>query len=129
MSSRLRGSCARFLQTFWPIAWDAIGEHGVIALRASSHASFKGGKRYVRITIADNGTGISPQMQQQVFDALFTTKGSIGTGLGLWVSKQIIDKHAGTIRLRSRTEKACTGQFSRSRDLPSRRPSCWKNQQ
>ncbi len=88
---------------------DAIGEHGVIALRVSSHASFKGGKRYVRITIADNGTGISPQMQQQVFDALFTTKGSIGTGLGLWVSKQIIDKHAGTIRLRSRTEKACTG--------------------
>ena len=88
---------------------DAIGEHGVIALRVSSHTSFKGGKRYVRITIADNGTGISPQMQQQVFDALFTTKGSIGTGLGLWVSKQIIDKHAGTIRLRSRTEKACTG--------------------
>jgi PAS domain S-box-containing protein len=88
---------------------DAIGEHGIIALRVSSHASFKGGKRYARITIADNGTGISPQMQQQVFDALFTTKGSIGTGLGLWVSKQIIDKHAGTIRLRSRTEKGCRG--------------------
>ena len=88
---------------------DAIGDQGLIVLRVSRCKAFKDGKPYVRITIADNGTGISSHMQQQVFDALFTTKGSIGTGLGLWVSKQIVDKHAGTIRMRSRTEKSCQG--------------------
>ncbi len=84
---------------------DAISEKGVIAVRISRCAALNGGGRYVRITIADNGTGISEGAQQQVFDALFTTKGAIGTGLGLWVSKQIIDKHGGSIRLRSSTDK------------------------
>jgi signal transduction histidine kinase len=88
---------------------DAIAEKGVIALRISRCAAFEGGRPYVRITIADNGTGINANMQQQVFDALFTTKGAIGTGLGLWVSKQIIEKHGGTIRLRSSTDKSRRG--------------------
>jgi PAS domain S-box-containing protein len=88
---------------------DAISEKGVIALRISRCAALNGGGRYVRITIADNGTGINASAQQQVFDALFTTKGAIGTGLGLWVSKQIIDKHGGSIRLRSSTAKARRG--------------------
>ena len=88
---------------------DAISEKGTIALRISRSAAWNGGGRYVRFTIADNGAGISENAKQQVFDALFTTKGAIGTGLGLWVSKQIIDKHGGTIRLRSSTAKSRRG--------------------
>jgi PAS domain S-box-containing protein len=84
---------------------DAIANKGTIALRISRCSALKDGGQCVRITIADNGTGISASMQRQVFDALFTTKGAIGTGLGLWVSKQIIDKHGGSIRLRSSTDK------------------------
>jgi PAS domain S-box-containing protein len=83
---------------------DAVTDKGNIALRIRRFTVPEGGQSYVRITIADNGTGISARVQQQVFDALFTTKGAIGTGLGLWVSKQIIDKHGGTIRLRSSTD-------------------------
>ena len=88
---------------------DAISERGTIALRISRASTLKDSGRYVRFTIADNGTGISKSAKQQVFDALFTTKGAIGTGLGLWVSKQIIDKHGGTIRLRSSTDKSRRG--------------------
>ena len=44
-----------------------------------------------------------------MFEALFTTKGDTGTGLGLWVSKQIVEKHGGTIRFRSRATGAKTG--------------------
>jgi signal transduction histidine kinase len=53
----------------------------------------------VVIRIADNGTGMSPQVQQQIFDPFFTTKPvGQGTGLGLSISYQIVvDKHGGQL--------------------------------
>ena len=57
----------------------------------------------VRITIADTGTGMTPEVRERLFEAFFTTKGATGTGLGLWVSHEIILKHHGIIHLRSRT--------------------------
>ena len=50
-------------------------------------------------SIADNGAGISDEVQPQLFQPFFTTKGERGTGLGLWVSRGIIDKHGGAIEL------------------------------
>jgi PAS domain S-box-containing protein len=81
---------------------DAIDEEGIIKLRVSTSV-FSNGYRYVRVTVADNGKGISASARQHIFEPFFTTKGTVGTGLGLWVSKQIIDKHGGTIRMRSST--------------------------
>ena len=52
-------------------------------------------------TIAESGSGMSQVTQGKLFDAFFTTKGIGGTGLGLWVSKEIIARHAGSIGLRS----------------------------
>jgi signal transduction histidine kinase len=63
----------------------------------------------VRITVADNGSGIEPAALSHLFEPFFTTKDTAGTGLGLWVSKQIIDKHGGSIRVRSRTSGARRG--------------------
>ena len=60
----------------------------------------------VRITIADTGSGMSPEVQERLFEAFFTTKGATGTGLGLWVSHEIILKHHGIVHLRSRTASA-----------------------
>lgn len=80
---------------------DAIDEKGTIKLRVSLGTNFSTGRRCVRITVADNGQGISQSSRQHIFEPFFTTKGTVGTGLGLWVSKQIVDKHAGTIRMRS----------------------------
>lgn len=83
---------------------DAIAEKGVIKLRVLGSLHPKTGARCVRITVADSGTGIASGSMSQLFQPLFTTKGSVGTGLGLWVSRQLIEKHAGSVRMRSSTE-------------------------
>jgi signal transduction histidine kinase len=58
---------------------------------------------WLRIEIADNGTGMSPEIQQKLFDPFFTTKPvGKGTGLGTSISYQImVDRHGGTIRCES----------------------------
>jgi len=53
------------------------------------------------ITIADTGTGIDPQHVKHLFEPFFTTKSVKGTGLGLWISKGIVQKYGGSIRFRS----------------------------
>ncbi len=60
------------------------------------------GARGVVITVADTGSGISPQTMKRLFTAFFTTKGAAGTGLGLWVSSEIIHRHCGRLLVRSR---------------------------
>ncbi len=98
------GMCGELRQAFSNLlanSLDAIGEHGTIKLRVKSCPD-----RGVRITIADDGNGIEAAAISHIFEPLFTTKGALGTGLGLWVTKQLIDKHGGTIRVRS----SATGQ-------------------
>ncbi|HET9098812.1 MAG TPA: ATP-binding protein, partial [Acidobacteriaceae bacterium] len=56
----------------------------------------------VRITIADTGSGMTEAVRQRIFEPFFTTKEITGTGLGLWISSEIIAKHQGTVRVRSR---------------------------
>jgi len=56
---------------------------------------------YIRVTVADTGSGIPASIRSRIFEPFFTTKEKIGTGLGLWVSQQIIEKHEGRIRVRS----------------------------
>jgi PAS domain S-box-containing protein len=82
---------------------DAIGEEGTIKVRVSMASCTNGGQPRVRVTVADNGTGIDAAALPRIFEPLFTTKESTGSGLGLWVSKQILEKHNGSIRVRSRT--------------------------
>jgi PAS domain S-box-containing protein len=57
----------------------------------------------VRFAVADTGMGMEPEVRERVFEAFFTTKEVTGTGLGLWVSHEIILKHRGLVHLRSRT--------------------------
>jgi len=82
---------------------DALGEGGRVTLRASTSQNPLDGSSRIRITIADNGKGISAAALPKIFEPFFTTKGSTGNGLGLWVCKQIIEKHGGSIWVRSRT--------------------------
>ena len=60
----------------------------------------------VRFTVADTGTGMEPEVTARVFEAFFTTKELTGTGLGLWVSQEIIVKHGGLVHVRSRAAQA-----------------------
>jgi len=57
------------------------------------------------MTIADNGEGIAAENLKEIFEPFFTTKQSIGTGLGLWVTSELVKKHDGRLRLRSRLGK------------------------
>jgi PAS domain S-box-containing protein len=59
------------------------------------------GRHGVRVDIADDGVGMSPETRTNLFQPFFTTKGEKGTGVGLWVSRGIIAKHGGSMRLRS----------------------------
>jgi signal transduction histidine kinase len=65
-------------------------------------------KDKVHITIADNGAGIEPSIYQNMFQPHCTTK-SHGTGLGLWLSRRIIEKHNGTISCRSSRQPCRSG--------------------
>jgi signal transduction histidine kinase len=56
----------------------------------------------VRIAVADYGSGISNHDKARLFTPFFTTKKEVGTGLGLWITKDLLDKKGGHIRLRSR---------------------------
>ena len=56
----------------------------------------------VRVTVADTGSGMTPDVMRHIFEPFFTTKEAVGTGLGLWVSAEIVSKHKGTMRVRSR---------------------------
>ena len=56
------------------------------------------------LRVTDNGCGISPAMNHWVFEPFFTTKEFTGAGLGIWLSKSIVDKHGGEIRVTSCTK-------------------------
>lgn len=79
---------------------DAVSSGATVHFRSSA-ASMPDGRPAVRITISDDGHGISPAVRPHIFDPFYTTKGDFGTGLGLWVSKQLVDKQGGQLRLRS----------------------------
>jgi PAS domain S-box-containing protein len=55
----------------------------------------------VRIVVADSGCGIHPENLGRIFEPFFTTKKDTGTGLGLWVSRELIEKHGGFLTVRS----------------------------
>lgn len=91
-------------------AIDAMQDGGRLALRARRSREWKGtGRTGIRIQVADTGDGMTPEVQRHIFEPFFTTKEAIGTGLGLWVSSEIVVKHKGTIRVRSRAAKFGAG--------------------
>uniref|UniRef100_UPI00404903D8 ATP-binding protein n=1 Tax=Desulfobacca sp. TaxID=2067990 RepID=UPI00404903D8 len=75
-------------------AFEAIGQEGVIWLRSSLCP----GGRHILVSVADTGSGISPEHLGRIFDPFFSTKApGVGTGLGLAVSYGIIQEHQGKI--------------------------------
>lgn len=105
------GVASGIRQVFWNLlvnGIDAISRGGLIRVRISRGHNPRDERSGVRITFADNGIGIDAPDLPRLFEPFYTTK-SNGNGLGLWVAKQIIDHHSGSIRVRSRTDGSQTG--------------------
>lgn len=80
---------------------DAVKPGGQIRIRIS--AMSHEGRNGVRLTVSDDGPGIPERDRPHLFEPFFTTKRDVGTGLGLWICKSIVQKHQGSIRFRSST--------------------------
>lgn len=85
-------------------ALDAMMSGGGRLLLRVRYAHSPGQQRTarVRVTVADTGSGMPTEVRRHIFEPFFTTKEATGTGLGLWVSAEIVEKHHGTIQVRSR---------------------------
>ncbi len=91
-------------------AIDALhGAPGRLLVRSREATEWSSGARGVVISIADTGTGISPDTMKNVYKAFYTTKGIGGTGLGLWISSEIVERHHGRLLVRSTQRPGKTG--------------------
>ncbi|HZP03796.1 MAG TPA: ATP-binding protein [Terracidiphilus sp.] len=82
---------------------DAAVDGTRLVVRARRSRNWKNPSEWgVRFAVADTGLGMEPHVRERIFEAFFTTKEATGTGLGLWVSREIVMKHRGIIHVRSR---------------------------
>jgi PAS domain S-box-containing protein len=105
-SVRVRGSMGELRQMISNIilnAMDAVGNQGCVTVKLRQAGN------EVVFTVADNGPGIRKEDQAKIFQPFFTTKKDVGTGLGLWVTKGIVEKHGGRILMRSTTTPQKSG--------------------
>lgn len=96
------GEIRQVLANLFSNAMDALPNGGRIVLRTAVTRDWRSGKSGIAITVADNGSGMDSATLSRVFEPFFSTKGITGTGLGLWISQEIVSKHHGTLRVRSR---------------------------
>jgi signal transduction histidine kinase len=91
-------------------AMDAIRPGGTLRIRAANAREHRNGSRQgVRLSIADTGPGISPEIRDLLFEPFVSTKGDTGAGLGLWLSSQIVHKHGGIIQVKTRSKPPFSG--------------------
>jgi signal transduction histidine kinase len=93
-------------------AIDAMARGGCLSLSIRRSRSWVDGTPGIRLFVADNGCGMTEATRLRIFEPFFTTKETTGTGLGLWVSSEIIVKHNATVRVVSRTAGGPSGRPS-----------------
>jgi PAS domain S-box-containing protein len=104
------GELRQILSNLLANSLDACAIGSTIRIEASSALDPRDLSRPgVRITIADTGFGIPAKHLESIFEPFFTTKKDTGTGLGLWVSRELVEKHGGSLRVRSRTSDPFCG--------------------
>jgi signal transduction histidine kinase len=90
-------------------AFDATKTGGQLILRTRDQRHWRTGQPGVRVSIGDTGQGIEQHARARLFEPFFTTKGDNGTGLGLWVSHEILNKHHALMRVKSRRTEGRSG--------------------
>ncbi|HEY3626910.1 MAG TPA: ATP-binding protein [Terracidiphilus sp.] len=104
-----QGDVRQVLNNLVANALEAMPLGGRLLIRSREGRTWKTGKRGLVLTIADNGAGIPDSAKKKIFDAFFTTKGTAGNGLGLWVCQEIVQRHRGALRVRSTQRPRRTG--------------------
>ncbi len=95
--SQFVGSVGEMRQVFANLilnSLDALQPNGVLTLNVSNQND---GQPLVRVEVEDNGSGIRPDHLSKIFEPFFTTKKDVGTGLGLWAAKTLVEKHEGQL--------------------------------
>jgi signal transduction histidine kinase len=82
-------------------AIDAMPQGGRLLVRAYGTTNHLTGERGMRLTVADTGHGMSAATQARALEPFYTTKDANGTGLGLWISSDIMTRHGGRLSFRS----------------------------
>jgi signal transduction histidine kinase len=90
-------------------AIDAMPQGGKLRIRVREGFERRTNRRGARLLVSDTGVGIPRDQLGHLFEAFFTTKGEKGTGLGLWVSRDIINKHDGSIQIRTSSTEGRSG--------------------
>lgn len=106
----LKASRGELLQVFSNIianSIDAMQPGGLLHIQTKEMTDM--GAAGIQVLIRDKGSGIEPEHLAKIFEPFFTTKEGHGTGIGLWVAKQLVEKHGGRIRITSSTEAGNSG--------------------
>jgi PAS domain S-box-containing protein len=97
------GELRQVFQNLVQNAIEASPGGGNIVVRARQGVDWSSRERSsgLRITVADQGSGMQPETRARLFEPFFTTKGTSGTGLGLWISQGLVAKHGGHFLVRT----------------------------
>ncbi|HMG84441.1 MAG TPA: ATP-binding protein [Terracidiphilus sp.] len=86
-----------------------IPKGGRLLIRTRNGCDWRTGRKGIVLTVADTGHGMSPYTLSRIFVPFFTTKENKGNGIGLWISRGIVDRHRGHLTVRSRQSIAGSG--------------------
>lgn len=104
MATVFPGEMRQVLSNLVTNAIEACPVNGKLYLRVRTARKWSdSGVRGLRVSVGDNGAGISEEVRRRLGEPFFTTKGQQGTGLGLWVTRSIIKRYGGELQLRSTT--------------------------
>lgn len=108
-ASCVAGEIRQVLNNLLGNAIDATPRQGRILARSRNATDWKSGRTGVLLTIADTGTGIAPGVRERMFEPFFSTKGEVGSGLGLWICHHLVIKNNGVLRVRTRQAPGPSG--------------------
>lgn len=106
MVDGVKGEIRQVISNLLVNALEATPEGGAVELQTLTRE----GKAWFLIT--DHGVGVSEAIRAKIFEPFFTTKQGTGTGLGLWITQSIVEKHGGKITLRAMKGRGAGTQFS-----------------
>jgi signal transduction histidine kinase len=101
----LQGEFKQVLLNLLGNAVDASAATGGRIIVSARLAHSLGPEPVLVMSVADTGSGISKKDRPKIFEPFFTTKKDVGTGLGLWITRDLIEKRGGHIRVRTRTSR------------------------